>query len=62
MPDVTMCKGKGCKVKTRCYRFVAKPDEYRQAWFEKVPIEKPCPHRIRVTVTREGFVFPERKK
>ena len=38
MPDITMCKGIGCEAKTTCYRFTAKPNEYRQSYFMKSPI------------------------
>jgi hypothetical protein len=38
MPDITMCKGKGCKTKYTCYRFTAEPG-YRQSYFKGSPIE-----------------------
>lgn len=31
MPDITMCKGTGCKHATHCYRATATPSE-RQSW------------------------------
>ena len=31
-----MCKGKGCPVKNKCYRYTATPDYY-QAWFTVSP-------------------------
>lgn len=39
MPDITMCTGKGCPMKNKCYRFTAKPGEY-QSFFTSPPIEK----------------------
>lgn len=36
MPDITMCKGTKCKLKDRCYRYVATPDSW-QSWFVKIP-------------------------
>jgi len=40
MPDITMCSGKGCPLKEKCYRFTAKPSDYRQAYFLNPPVEK----------------------
>lgn len=39
MADITMCDGTDCPLKETCYRFKAKPDEYRQAFFVEVPID-----------------------
>ena len=38
-PDITMCVGTGCRYKEKCYRYTAKPSEYRQSWFMEVPIK-----------------------
>lgn len=32
MPDISMCKGTGCKIKDTCYRYRAIPNRYAQAW------------------------------
>lgn len=32
MPDITMCNNKECPKKEVCYRYMAKPSEYRQAY------------------------------
>ena len=40
MPDITMCLGTGCPHKETCYRFTAKPSEYRQAYFMEAPIKE----------------------
>jgi hypothetical protein len=45
MPDITMCKGEGCIQREGCYRFTAKPSEYRQSYFIDVPF----------TLTRKGM-------
>lgn len=37
MPDITMCKGVGCEAKHTCYRYTAKPNEYRQSYFLETP-------------------------
>lgn len=37
--DGTMCVGTNCPQKESCYRFTAKPNEYRQAWFTESPIK-----------------------
>lgn len=33
MPDICMCKDESCAGKNYCYRFMAKPDKYRQSYF-----------------------------
>ena len=44
-PDITMCSGEGCPVKEKCYRFTAKPNEYRQSYFVEPPIrDGKCDH------------------
>ena len=47
MPDITMCNaGKGllvCPRRNMCYRFTAKPSEYRQAYFTAAPFETEHP-------------------
>lgn len=37
--DITMCNGKDCESKHTCYRFTARPNEYRQSYFAKSPIK-----------------------
>jgi hypothetical protein len=37
MPDITMCKGGQCQLKTSCYRYLAKPTPKRQAYFSQIP-------------------------
>ena len=38
MPDITMCKGIGCKAKETCYRYKAEPNEHQQSYFLEPPI------------------------
>jgi len=38
MADITMCSGKGCKIKDMCYRYTA-PKGMRQSYFFKPPIK-----------------------
>ena len=40
MPDISMCSGKGCELKNRCYRFTAK-QSYMQSFFGTPPNRKP---------------------
>ena len=40
MADITKCTGENCPLKDRCYRFTAKADEYRQAYFGAPPIKE----------------------
>jgi hypothetical protein len=37
MADISMCPGTNCDVKENCYRYLATPDDYRQAWFGMMP-------------------------
>ena len=37
MADITMCSGNDCPVKEKCYRFTAKPSEFRQSYFFQPP-------------------------
>lgn len=37
MPDITMCQPINCKHQATCYRAVAEPNQYRQAYFIQEP-------------------------
>lgn len=37
MPDISMCDTRICPVRARCYRHMAKPNEWRQSWFSPPP-------------------------
>jgi len=41
MPDIAMCEGLDCSINYRCFRFRAKPNEYRQSYIQP---EFPGPH------------------
>ena len=32
MPDISMCSNQFCPLKEKCYRFNAKPNEFRQSY------------------------------
>lgn len=36
MPDITMCDDTKCAARKSCYRFTAKPSEFRQSYFADV--------------------------
>jgi hypothetical protein len=38
MADITKCKGQGCPVKEKCYRYTAKESMY-QSYFSELPIK-----------------------
>lgn len=38
--DITKCTGENCPFKDRCYRFTAKADEYRQAYFGELRLRR----------------------
>lgn len=40
MPDITMCYGKDCPLKDKCYRATAAPNPYRQAYWCNSPVDK----------------------
>ena len=37
MPDIAMCSGDGCEIKSTCYRYRATPSEYHQSYFVTPP-------------------------
>lgn len=37
MPDISMCSGLGCNQAERCFRYLAIPDKYAQAYFADPP-------------------------
>ena len=38
--DITKCKDEECPLKDTCFRYVAKPDEFWQAYFTETPFDK----------------------
>lgn len=42
MPDITMCLGKDCPKKEKCFRYKAKPSEYMQAYSDFKPENDKC--------------------
>lgn len=50
MPDISMCHGEGCPQKETCYRYTAKPSEYRQSYgmFEANMNNKKCDYYVPV--------------
>ena len=39
MPDIAKCLGTDCPYKETCYRYTAKPNEYRQSYFSVAPFK-----------------------
>ena len=39
MADITMCSGKDCPLKEKCYRFKATANEFRQSYFCEIPFD-----------------------
>jgi hypothetical protein len=37
MPDITMCDNLQCPLRASCYRYLAKPSEFWQAWCNFTP-------------------------
>ena len=49
MPDIQMCIKHECKRRLKCYRYMAKPDNYMQAYGEPVNFDgKKCDLFIKV--------------
>ena len=46
MADISKCLGEGCKIKSSCYRYIVKPDEFWQSYsdFEPSKDGKKCEH------------------
>lgn len=39
MPDISMCTGGDCPLADMCYRVLAEPSEFRQAYFSEPPVK-----------------------
>lgn len=37
MPDISMCNNKKCKMRYKCFRYMAKPNQYRQSYVSFKP-------------------------
>jgi len=46
MPDIAMCTGTNCPLRSNCYRHLATPSEFRQSWggFSYNTVSKSCSH------------------
>lgn len=42
MPDISMCSGKDCMSRNKCYRYRAIPNGDRQCWVNKDITFGPC--------------------
>ncbi len=40
MADITMCEGRNCPLKEKCYRHTAIPNIYRQSYFVYMPYDE----------------------
>lgn len=40
MADITMCHWEWCNKKDKCYRYTAKENPWRQAYFAETPIKE----------------------
>lgn len=63
MPDISMCDGGSCPLRKRCYRFTAKPSEFRQSYFCNPPFRamKALEHKEDHEVCEEFWDNKERK-
>jgi hypothetical protein len=39
MPDITMCQGRHCKRRDKCYRHTAEPSKFMQVYFATAPVD-----------------------
>ena len=44
MADITMCKGDGCIIRDKCYRYTGPVNPYKQSVFSPIMMGKPCKH------------------
>lgn len=45
MADITKCKGDGCPMKDKCFRYTAPANEYWQSYFVNPPFkDSKCDH------------------
>ncbi len=42
MADISMCDGEDCSKKSTCYRYLAKPNPYRQSYISPDPRGETC--------------------
>ena len=40
MPDISMCEGTECPLKTFCYRYTAQPSPFWQSYFTETPFKE----------------------
>ena len=40
MADITMCDGKDCPLREKCYRFTVFANQWRQSYFMETPYNK----------------------
>ncbi len=54
MPDISMCLNCSCPSITACYRFMAKPSEYRQAYsrFQPEDGKDKCDEYMPISITK----------
>lgn len=60
-----MCEGGSCPKRESCYRYTARPSEYRQAYFTDPPydpITQKCEYYWPVVQKLSGVVIPKRNK
>lgn len=61
MPDITMCHGTNCEVKTKCYRFTATPSENWQSYFEGIPSDSGCDYFLPVKEEKKDLIKKYKK-
>jgi hypothetical protein len=53
MPDISLCLNEDCKLKMKCYRYTATPNEWRQSYtFFKPDSENSCQYFLPQTKTQ----------
>lgn len=54
MPDIAMCRNITCPLRESCYRFTAKPKQFRQSYAHFTPNpDGSCDHHITIRNTEE---------
>lgn len=64
MPDISMCNNILCKSKETCFRFKAKPNEFRQSYsnFTCEDEELNCSYYIKIDKTNDPYTATKNYK
>ena len=44
MPDISMCLNKSCPARKSCFRYIAKPNDFKQSYSHFEQVDGECAH------------------